>query len=125
MSKVVKVVGAIAVGFMAGVLLAPKSGKETREEIRVRLTGAKAHLAEQSAEIRETVATNGQVVRTGVDDVSGEVAEFAKKAKGSAHRVGQEAKGLGKEAKGSAKRIGSTAKKTASSIAKDIKNSAK
>jgi gas vesicle protein len=34
MSKVVKIAAAAAVGFVAGILLAPKSGKETRADIK-------------------------------------------------------------------------------------------
>ena len=41
MSKLIKLVLAAAGGFVAGVLLAPKSGKETREDLKAKAEEAK------------------------------------------------------------------------------------
>ena len=54
MSKLIKVVFATVAGFAAGILMAPKSGKETRADLK-----KKAEEAKQTAELK---AEQAQVV---------------------------------------------------------------
>jgi gas vesicle protein len=45
MKKVLAIIGAIAAGFTAGILTAPKSGKETRKDLKDKAVKLKASTA--------------------------------------------------------------------------------
>ena len=82
MSKVVKVVAAAAVGFVAGILLAPKSGKETRADIK-----AKAEELKDGAEkkLNEVKKAGERAVNDGKKTVE-EYADKAKRASDAAKK---------------------------------------
>lgn len=58
MSKTVNVITAALAGFVVGILTAPKSGKETREDIKTKAVEAK-ELAAEKAEVVKGKATAG------------------------------------------------------------------
>ncbi len=103
MSKVVKIVGAAAVGFIAGILLAPKSGKETRADIKRKAVEAKDFAVEKAGTVKEKASAGFQAAREGAADASDEVSGF----------FGRTSKRTGV--------IARDAKKTASAVADDAK----
>lgn len=56
------VIGAIA-GFVSGILVAPKSGKETRADIKEAGQKAKDNLAKEANKVSDTVVTETQKVK--------------------------------------------------------------
>ena len=63
----------VAAGFVAGILTAPKSGKETRDELKTKATQKK-----------EEVVAKGKEVRSKAGDVAEDVVSNAEKAAGKA-----------------------------------------
>ena len=55
MKKLLVVVGAAAAGFVAGILMAPKSGKETREDIKAKTAVLKGKADKQVKQARAAV----------------------------------------------------------------------
>lgn len=102
MSKVVRTALAVAAGFAAGVLLAPKSGKETREDIKNKALEGKEMADKKAGEVAE-------VAKKGAAKASAEVKGMAKSARKSAEAVRAEANYLGHEAK---ERVSRTTDKT-------------
>ncbi len=92
MSKALNTVLAAAAGFAAGILLAPKSGKETREEIRARALDTKGQLEDKADEAMD-------VMKEGAARAEAEARDMAKSVKKSAGAVAAEANYLGHEAK--------------------------
>jgi gas vesicle protein len=122
MGKALHVIGAAAVGFVAGILLAPKSGEETRKDIKNKALEAKDYAGEQAVKLRDAATTAGKTMKKGVNEVSDEAKGMAKSARGSAAVVATEAARLGDEAKVRGSRVAEDAKRTASRIQKDAKN---
>src|SRR5690606_32946687 len=95
-----------AAGFAAGVLLAPKSGKETREDIRTKALETKEQIdekADQTAEVLKEGASRAEV----------EARDMAKSLRKSAGTVAAEANFLGHEAKERVNRVTESTKETA------------
>ena len=80
-STVAALVGGVCVGAVAGVLLAPKSGKETREDLMNLLNDLSAKVKElNSDDIKKYVYKNIKKIKKELDDLSLEkVGEVAKK----------------------------------------------
>lgn len=110
MSKALNTVIAAAAGFAAGILLAPKSGKETREDIKAKALDAKGVAEEKADEAKE-------VLKEGAAKAEVEARGMAKSVRKSAETVAAEANFLGHEAK---ERAGRVADKTKKDI-KDLK----
>ena len=113
MSKAINVAVAAAVGFVAGVLFAPKSGKETREEIKHKAGVLKETATEKTMHVKGAMKDGYQSLREGANQVGGEVSEFADHAKASASALSQDAKTRGS-------RIADTAQKTTKRAHKDV-----
>lgn len=92
MTKGTNFIIAAAAGFVAGILLAPKSGQETRQELKKKVHDNKKKAADKAGHWKETMST-------GAKEASEEATELARSAKESARRMAAEAKGLGREAK--------------------------
>jgi gas vesicle protein len=122
MSKtLLKIVTLAAAGFAAGILLAPKSGKETRQDIKNKALDAKKY-AEEKADLAKAIGTEGfAAVKTSAKHAGEEATEFAQSTKVSASVVAKEASKLGAEAKARAKRVAADAKRTAKQVKKDAK----
>lgn len=87
MSKIVAVVLAAAGGFLAGVLLAPKSGKETREDIRnkteeykVKAQDGMEVIKRGASSIKDELKAGSDAVRNIAEDVTNEVKSGVKRA---------------------------------------------
>lgn len=121
MSRTVKIVLAAAAGFVAGILLAPKSGEKTRQELKTHVKKA-AGLAETKADQAKAAAREGlKTVSSNAKDVETEVVAFGASAKATAEKIAQEAAELGGEARTRGTRVAETARKTALSVAGDAK----
>jgi gas vesicle protein len=105
MGKGANVVAVAAAGFIAGMLLAPKSGKETRKDIMDKAHDAKRAAGEKTEHLKEHMKDGMHVLHKGATDVSSEVADFANSTKRRANRVKGEEKGMFEEAKARAERI--------------------
>lgn len=114
MSKVVKIVGAAAVGFIAGILLAPKSGKETRADIKRKAGEAKDYAVDKAAVVKEKATAGFQAAKSGAADAGEEVSGFfgrtskrtgviARDAKKTAGAVAEDAKQTGRNVRDSIK----------------------
>ena len=66
--------GAVA-GFVAGVLTAPKSGKETRADIKNAANKTKDVVAEEAGKFKDTATRKGEELKTKVGDVYEDVVE--------------------------------------------------
>jgi gas vesicle protein len=103
MSKFVKVVGAAAAGFVAGILLAPKSGKETRADIKAKADEVKTKATEAVGVAKEKATAGYEAAKVGATEVGKEVTGFFGRASKQAGTVAKDAK------------------KTASTVADDAK----
>ena len=106
MSKAINTIFAAAAGFAAGILLAPKSGKETREDIKVKAMDTKDYLGEKTDKTMEVVkdsAAKAQVEARGM-------AESVKKSAGT---IAAEANFLSHEAKERANNVADKTKQSA------------
>ena len=65
MNKLGKVVLATVVGFVAGVLVAPKSGKETREDLKRKATEAKDKADVKKAQLTQAAKEGAESVKVG------------------------------------------------------------
>ena len=68
MSKFVKVVAAAAAGFVAGILLAPKSGKETRADIKAKADEVKTKATEAVGVAKEKATAGYEAAKVGATD---------------------------------------------------------
>lgn len=122
-NRAVHVIAAAAIGFVAGILLAPKSGEETRKEIKGKAREAKDYAGEKVEQVKAAAKDARVSLREGADHVSDEATHFAKSAKSSASRVAadvsEEATKLSSEAKTRAARVAEEAKRTAGRVQKD------
>lgn len=103
MSKALNTLIAAAAGFAAGILLAPKSGEETRKEIRAKALETKSQLNDKADDAVE-------VLKEGAAKAEVEARGMAKSVKKSAGTVAAEANYLGHEAKERASRVAEKAK---------------
>src|SRR5690606_19391059 len=94
-----------AAGFAAGILLAPKSGKETREDIKAKALETKDRAEEKAADATE-------VLKEGAAKAEAEARGMVGSVKKSAETMAAEANYLGHEAK---ERAGRVVEKTKSS----------
>ncbi|MGV9001698.1 MAG: YtxH domain-containing protein [Candidatus Saccharimonadaceae bacterium] len=80
------VFGAIA-GFVTGVLIAPKSGKETREDIKNVAATTKDSVVETAGKTKVTAEKKAQEAKAWGEDVVGDVSEKANDFKSRAERA--------------------------------------
>lgn len=106
MSKAFNTLIAAAAGFAAGILLAPKSGKETREDIKAKALDAKGEAEKQADRAVD-------VLKDSAAKAEAEARGMAKSVKKSAETVAAEANFLGHEAKERAGRVADKTKQSA------------
>ena len=85
------VFGAIA-GFVTGVLLAPKSGKQTREEIKGAALKTKGTVADEAEKAKDFAEEKVKQVRSKAEGVVDDVTDKATELKGRAERAIEGAK---------------------------------
>jgi gas vesicle protein len=122
MSKsLLKVITVAAAGFAAGVLLAPKSGKATRQDIKNKAKDAKKY-ADKQVDLAKDIGAEGlETVKSTAKRAKHEADDLVKSTKSSAKVVAAEAKKLSGEAKVRAERVSKDAKRTAEKVTKDAK----
>lgn len=122
MGKGANVVAVAAAGFIAGMLLAPKSGKETRQDLKNKAHEAKRAAGEKAEHMKHAMKDGMDSFHKGKDEAKSELSGFAESAKERASRVAEEAKDLGREAKQRAGRVADKTKggSTADEIDIDI-----
>lgn len=101
MNKGAGVVAVAAAGFIAGMLLAPKSGKETREDIKLKANDAKKAASEKAGHMKHAMKDGMNSFHKGAGEAKAELSGFA-----------ESAKGLGREAKERAGRVADKSKNT-------------
>ena len=86
MKKVLAILGAAAAGFAAGILTAPKSGKETRADLKKKTCALKKE-AEKKVEQAAAAAKDGvDSLKTGSQKVGDALAKTAKSVKSSVEK---------------------------------------
>lgn len=106
MTKVTNVVIAAAAGFVAGILLAPKSGKETREDLKNKALDAKEYAVETADRVKVKAAHGYAVVREGAGHIGEEVTGFVGRARHSVEEVADDAKKTGRKVAKEAEQTG-------------------
>ena len=92
MGKVVSVlIGAVS-GFVAGILLAPKSGKETREELKQKAQSVKDKSVDSYDRVSTEVKEGGRRLKTLAEDSLDNLKSNAKEAKAEVSRRGNSVK---------------------------------
>lgn len=116
MGKGMNVIIAAAAGFIGGILLAPKSGEETRNELKAKANDAKRDAARKAEHAKSAMKDGMDTLRSSAKDASEELSDFSKSAKSSASRMADEAKNLSAEAKVRAARVAEKNQQSAESI---------
>jgi gas vesicle protein len=119
MSKaLLKVITLAATGFVAGILLAPKSGKQTRKDIKHKadelIDQAEAELKSAKRVAKKSAAT----IKVGAKEALAEVEELGSDVKKSA-------KSVTTKAKFTSKSVAKTAVKTAKAVKADATSNKK
>ena len=85
MKKVLAVIGAAA-GFAAGILTAPKSGKETRKDLKKKAVKLKADTEEVAGKAAAVAKDSVDSLKVGSQKVGDAVTETAKDVKGNVEK---------------------------------------
>lgn len=105
MNKSINVMIAAAAGFVAGMLLAPKSGAETREDLKNKAREAKDRLDDKTEEAKKAAREATETLREGATYAEREARGLAESARQSARTIADEAAALGDEAKARTSRV--------------------
>ena len=86
MKKVLAVIGAAAAGFAAGILTAPKSGKETRKDLKKKAVKLKADTEKVAGKAAAVAKDSVDSLKVGSQKVGDAVTETAKDVKGNVEK---------------------------------------
>lgn len=86
MKKLLTVISAVTAGFVAGVLTAPKSGKETRADLKKKAGELKANAGEYAAKAKAAAKDAASSVKTGAQKVGAAATETARDVKGNVEK---------------------------------------
>lgn len=86
MKKLIAVIGAAAAGFAAGILTAPKSGKETREDLKLKANEAKEKAGEKAEKAKAAAKDGYEVFKSGAQKVGDSAAKTARDVKGTVEK---------------------------------------
>jgi gas vesicle protein len=120
MKKVLGMIAAAGAGYIAGVLLAPKSGQETREDLKKKADEARVVAAKKSEQAKAVYHESAAKVKKGAAEIGTDVDALSKKARTSASHISKEAKELGVEAKRHLGRAADTASKTTRGVGQSV-----
>lgn len=84
--KTLAIVGAAVAGFAAGILTAPKSGKETREDIKNKAEDLKKSAGEKAEQAKSAAKDSFESVKTGAKKVGDATAQTAHDVKNSVEK---------------------------------------
>ena len=105
--KIATGIVAAAAGFAAGILLAPKSGKETRADIKRKAGDAKEFASEKAGVVKDKATAGFKAAKEGATEVGHEAAGFfgrtSKDAKKTAGVVAEDAKKAGRNVRDAVK----------------------
>jgi len=99
MTKTTKLVLAATAGLVAGVLFAPKSGEETRKDLKRKMMRARGYADEKTTQAREAVEEVGTSFKESATRTAQEMIEMADSVRGSASKILKETDLLSGEAK--------------------------
>ena len=88
MKKVLTVLGAAAAGFAAGILTAPKSGKETRADIKKKAGELKTATVKITKKAQAAAKDDAKTVKAGAQKIGDIAAGTARTVKADAEKVG-------------------------------------
>ncbi len=80
------IIGAVAAGFTAGILTAPKSGKETRKDLKDKAVKMKADTEKVACKATAAAKDSLSSLKAGSQKVGDAVAETAKDVKGNVEK---------------------------------------
>ena len=86
MKKVLAIIGAAAAGFAAGILTAPKSGKETRKDLKKKTIKLKADTEKVAGKAAAVAKDSVDSLKVGSRKVGDAVTETAKDIKGNVEK---------------------------------------
>ena len=120
MKKLLGLVAAAGVGYVAGLLFAPKSGKETRSDIKSKLDNLKETTSEKMDSAKDVYDESVAKVKKGAGEISDEMTIIAQEAQTSAGQIGKEARRFGGEAKKHLGKASNSAARTTKEIGRSI-----
>jgi gas vesicle protein len=118
MTKTTKILLAAAAGFVAGVLLAPKSGEATRKDIKRKALYAREYADDKKEQAIAAAREAGLNLKETATRTTREVMGMAESARTSADVLGEEAKTRASRVANDSKRTAGRVKKTAEKVAK-------
>lgn len=77
MKKVLAVIGAAAAGFVTGILTAPKSGKETRQDLKKKAGEMKAATEKTAQKAKQAAVAGAQSLKEGAMKMGGVASDTA------------------------------------------------
>jgi len=86
MRKLLTVLGAAAAGFAAGILTAPKSGKETRADLKKKAEEAKKTAEQKAKQAKAAAKESAKTVKAGAQKVGDAAVETAQGVKGNVEK---------------------------------------
>ena len=86
MKKVLAIIGAAAAGFAAWILTAPKSGKETRKDLKKKAVKLKADTEKVAGKAAAVAKDSVDSLKVGSRKVGDAVTETAKDVKGNVEK---------------------------------------
>ena len=86
MKKVLAIIGAAAAGFAAGILTAPKRGKETRKDLKKKAIKLKADTEKVAGKAAAVAKDSVDSLKVGSRKVGDAVTETAKDVKGNVEK---------------------------------------
>lgn len=118
MTKTTKIVLAAAAGFVAGILLAPKSGEATRKDIKRKALYAREYADDKKEQAITAAREAGMSLKESATRTTREVMGMAESTRASADSLNEEAKTRASRVASDGKRTASRVKKTAEKVAK-------
>ena len=99
MKKVLTVLGAAVAGFAAGILAAPKSGKETRADIKKKAGELKTATAKITKKAQSAAKDDAKTVKAGAQKIGDIATGTARTVKADAEKVGDVVAGTARAVK--------------------------
>lgn len=91
MNKGANIIAVAAAGFIAGMLLAPKSGKETRHDLKTKALDAKKVAGIKAEDIKHAMKAGAHTLHHSVKEAGEEMSDLADSAKYKAGHVVEDA----------------------------------
>lgn len=86
MRKVLAVIGAAVVGFAAGILTAPKSGKETREDLKKKTEEFKSEAEKRTEQAKLAAKDSAESIKAGAQKVTDTAVKTVKDVQGNVEK---------------------------------------